>query len=337
MFSPHAPIVTYRNSFQSSFFPSGVTPVEAYIVDGFIDLPAQISVSWVGWMYELLPSAFKLQDRIASGGYDATGVVEKIIGCAEADINYTVSAIEALLTLSDPFECPLEYLPFLADITSAKLDSSASEARQREQLHANMYLLKQKGTHPGFQNVAANNGLDVSLVELWKTQVYEIDDYAEEYAAGYPYKSARVSLDYSGLSVSDQASLILSLGWLPVNVLPYRVTLDMSESDAANKASESISWEATYEKDDPADDATEDDSGVPKTMTCLQSCEVNCQSACEYGGCELYCESYCEEHCQTTCEYSCEDSSCQTSCEAGCQADCQTVCQEGYCQEASEI
>lgn len=289
--------------------------------------PGRPRVYRTQWLYKFLPLVIRLRDKLASGGINSVGVIQRVVNAVEDEVEVWVEAIQSIYDLNDILECPDQYLRFLAKIIGLDLIGTFTVERQREQIRSFVKVLKAKGTHPGFKAMARIVGYDnnVQLTELYKSDINEEDgDYQVFPDAFHPYKSARVvvSDDVVGDYDPEAGDAVLArVAATPVNVRTPTSAVKITVPETAAAVAEAFLLEANLIFNETAQPAVEE--FVPES-TCTSACESACQdaaevccnAACEVTGCQTGCQQFCEATCQQNCEYN----SCQTGCQQTCQS-----------------
>ena len=322
-------------------------------------------------LYELLPTVARTQSLLADGLIDesdtAESVLKKIVYALEMEYCTTRNEITSLLALVSVDYTPSAYLGYLAETTLAPYSSSWSADKRRMVIKGTAILWMAKATARSFSALFRLHGYSsIDLWELWKSEIYEVDDYGPYQNYNYPYKSARVRMAISGdpennptLSQARYEIMPLLESLRPIHILLEPEFLGPADTIDTWPAACDSRCEGSCETTDETGLEIEPDlvTGVPTetqnvsdsitiTMACVHWCESSCQSSgcqlagCQSGSCETGCESICETTCQsacttgceTSCEWYCQLGGCQSNCEFACMTDCQVECQVSACE-----
>lgn len=89
----------------------------------------------------------------------------------EANIKYCRNNPEIIKKLNDPYECPLEFLPWLAYSLSVDVwNDKWPEATKRAVCANSVQLHKLKGTRAGLEDALAVLGVRAEIVEWWEAE-----------------------------------------------------------------------------------------------------------------------------------------------------------------------
>ena len=313
-------------------------------------------------LYNLFPLIVRTKSLLASGlleeGESDSSILQKICYVLNEETTFTLDDIYALNQLVDADTCPSAFLSHLASLIVADLFGSWSVAKQRVVIKGMAFIWLLKCTHLSWKALLRLHTLyEWRICELWKSKIYETDDYV--CCPGYEHriKSARVDLyfatNWHGLSICKMLEQypdeVVSSGiidasmtfeyrqWLediieivrPIHVLlrppsvdPIDIATDVlnTAQDTDYMGQDAISSVMAVLEDTPI--------ALTDSLSINSACVSWCEGACEGAGCETGCEAYCEGSCTAACQAACETWSCQSTCESGCEySGCEVVCQ----------
>ena len=273
--------------------------------------------------------------------------------------------VKGLRDLHDPYHCPSKYLLYLAYIVGGELPPHLTEVQQREFVAQFGSLSKLIGTHQGFRNYSKLWGDDLNATELFKSDLYEVDDYSYSQDALHPIRAARLDIfscqsgceNYcqSGCQTGQESipccpgtgaltpwdSKQLLQGrydiFRPIHVLvcypvvttfafdSMPVTLDTLGCSTRGCETGQEPWTGSVVQGTFRDLFPAPSDSFELIITCALSCESACQLQCEYTN--EACLTSCEQGCQIYCE-----TDCQLICEYCCMTGCEWNCEGDSCQ-----
>lgn len=290
----------------------------------------------------------RLKGAFAEGLIDVTDadedILKKLTYALEVEFCRTSTEIARVLDFLSTDDCPLDYLGHLAALVLAPYFSAWTESRRRFVIRSTVFLWLIKGTHRSWGSLLRLfSYTNITPWELFKSEVYETEDYVALEDVGHPYRAARVmlveDLDPGSPVSDDQIALLMAIleTVRPIHVLHIPADIAFADlSDALSLPCDSAceaGCETSGEQEIVGvfqDDAPSLTDSLSVTITCLAACESVCQSGCQGHQCETSCEALCEGACQSGCTTACE-TSCQFTCQLG---GCEEYCESVGCQTA---
>ncbi len=187
-------------------------------------------------IYNLLPEIIRTRDQLQKGAEDE-GTFQKVIFAVEQVLRETKVDIDGLTDLPDVDETAEEHLPRLAGLLGLSMDGDWSADKQRFFIRSVVALLKLKGTQRSWNAQLKLRGRPGYFPwELWKKDVFEIDDYSLFKDYDHQIKAARVDVRtiVDGDTNPDINNEIAAQSYIesvrPVHVL-IRRRVDKAEGD----------------------------------------------------------------------------------------------------------
>lgn len=145
-------------------------------------------------LYQLLPAVIRIRDALYQGA-NAESILRGIVYALEQESDTVNQQTSDLSKLVDTDNCPVRYLPFLADMLGLPPEGEWSEAKRRFFVESVVRLYKMSGQQLSWRKVLGFYGYRKYFPwELWKSIIYEVFDYSLFQDYTHRYKAARVDI-----------------------------------------------------------------------------------------------------------------------------------------------
>jgi len=153
-------------------------------------------------LYSLLPLIIRTRGLIAAGIMDESdseeSILKKLIYSLEAEFHIVEGFADVLMDNRNSLAVTSTYLPFLANLVFGDFGTSWTDRKKRVVINGLVYLWKMKATHISWYSQLALNGhTGLTIIELWKSTLYETFNYSRELDYTHQLKAARVDMVYT--------------------------------------------------------------------------------------------------------------------------------------------
>ena len=252
-------------------------------------------------------------ESINNGPYSS--ILEEWCKAIDAEYEETKAEIEELLNLIDPDECDIGYLKYIAGLLGESIPPTLNELNQREFLKNLCDYYKIKGTHLNAElRSKVIKDKNISLIELYKTQLFETTDYSSIEDVNHDLKSARIdvmdcslgceTIDETVMNPAQAEAYLEDLGEvLPIHVLVKKEFETQSVLDELDYPDDYIgcvsscetycegtcetideTWDGSYVSGDFQDSMSSIQDNLIAIETCIYSCETECEDCCQCWG-----------------------------------------------------
>lgn len=312
-------------------------------------------------LYNLLPAIVRARDLLAAEASGNEPVLENLLAAVEGFSDEVTEEIEGLPDLITNFDA--ESAMYLALMLGSLVDTSQTDAQRERFVKGLVAAYKIKGTKLSWNREwLLSEETPPTVVELFKSEIYETGDYAGQQDGSHLLAAARVQFYgpcESGCETGSEISLTRAEQERlfniidparPVHVLlPSQVTEGVIEDPFAEIGDTlgcfsscetgEETWTGSVVQGTFEDAFVLAEDSLEITLSCTTTCEGSCTSCCETGCQQSRCQLICVTGCETSCTISCEDTCmacCEQECMQSCRVHCQDSCEGGFCEFSCE-